>query len=36
VAVAILAIAGVGFFQIATLFERRLIYWASADVADQR
>jgi NitT/TauT family transport system permease protein len=36
VAVAILAISGVGFFQIATLFERRLIYWASADVADQR
>ncbi len=36
VAVAILAVSGVSFFQIATLFERRLIYWASADVAAQR
>ncbi len=36
VAVAILALSGVAFFQIATLFERRLIYWATADVASQR
>ena len=36
VAVVILALSGVGFFQIATLFERRLIYWAAADVAAQR
>jgi NitT/TauT family transport system permease protein len=36
VAVAILAVSGVGFFQIATLFERRLIYWATAEVAAQK
>ena len=36
VAVAILAVAGVSFFQIAALFERRLIYWAAQDVAAQR
>jgi NitT/TauT family transport system permease protein len=36
VAVAILAIAGVGFFQIATLVERRLISWATPDVATHR
>lgn len=36
VAVGILAIAGVSFFQITTLFERRLISWATQDVAAQR
>jgi NitT/TauT family transport system permease protein len=36
VAVVILAVSGVGFFQIATFFERRLISWASAEVAAQR
>ena len=36
VAVGILAVSGVGFFQIATFFERRLIAWASAEVAAQR
>jgi NitT/TauT family transport system permease protein len=36
VAVMILAVSGVGFFQIATFFERRLISWATADVAAQR
>ncbi len=36
VAVGILAVSGVMFFQITALFERRLIYWASQDVAGQR
>jgi NitT/TauT family transport system permease protein len=36
VAVAILALSGVGFFQVATLFERRLIYWSTAEVGAQR
>lgn len=36
VAVGILAAAGVGFFQITSFFERRLIYWATQDVAEQR
>lgn len=36
VAVAILAASGVAFFQIATLFERRFIYWSTSDVASQR
>jgi len=36
VAVAILAVSGVGFFQITAFFERRLIYWATQDVAEQR
>ena len=36
VAVGILAVSGVMFFQVTALFERRLIYWASQDVAGQR
>lgn len=36
VAVGILAVSGVGFFQVTALFERRLIYWATQDVAEQR
>lgn len=36
VAVGILAVSGVMFFQVTALFERRLIYWATQDVAGQR
>jgi NitT/TauT family transport system permease protein len=36
VAVGILALSGVTFFQVTALFERRLIYWAIQDVAEQR